>query len=593
MNKYAILIGNGSFPDEPKLSNLRCPLLDVLGLEKVLKNEARGDFNEVLVLKDQRHYEVERGLNKMLNQAQKQDLVLVYYSGHGNQSTRGQLFLTSLDTEMAILNSTAVGLDKVYDFINHSKCQKIILILDCCYSGCAQKSFKGNITSELQQMNAQSRGTYLITASTETETAAENQDDDYSLFTKHLIAGLETGAADKNANGHITIDEWYQYVHDKVLDEDKTQQPTKASKGERGELVIAKSGRGVRHTNLNAKIYPKLVELSRQHRQFASILAEWVNLEDISNEDYSSIQKNKYNLLIDLVNEKLDTIGFIDAWRESNQIQTKPLIINKDFTQTKLYKEIQRKDELEKQQEIIAVERQRKEEALVGKMVFIKGGTFLMGSPEHEKERGNDERQHQVQVDDFYMAEYQITQKLWQTIMGNNPARFKGEQFPVERVSWYDAQDFIKKLNTKTGENYRLPTEAEWEYAARAGTSEPFHTGHCINTEQANYDGNYDYNNCGAKTGVYKKTTVAVGSYPPNQFGLYDMLGNVWEWTGSVYDENYGRSEIGSNNHANNDSLVIRGGSWFDDPWWLRSANRGALSATSRFHLGFRISRTR
>ena len=145
MDKYAILIGNSSFPDEPKLNNLRCPLLDVLGLEKVLKDKARGDFNEVEVLKDKRHHEIERGLNKILNKAQQQDLVLIYYSGHGKDSTSRQLYLTSLDTEVDILNSTAVGLNKVYEFINESKCRKIILILDCCYSGVAGRAFKGDI----------------------------------------------------------------------------------------------------------------------------------------------------------------------------------------------------------------------------------------------------------------------------------------------------------------------------------------------------------------------------------------------------------------------------------------------------------------
>ena len=122
MTKYAILIGNSAFPNEPTLHTLRCPLLDVVGLEKVLKDEARGDFNEVIVLKDQNHNEIERCLNKICNQAKKQDLVLVYYSGHGKQSKSWQLYLASLDTEVDLLNSTAVGLNKVYEFINDSQC---------------------------------------------------------------------------------------------------------------------------------------------------------------------------------------------------------------------------------------------------------------------------------------------------------------------------------------------------------------------------------------------------------------------------------------------------------------------------------------
>ncbi|MCK5871809.1 MAG: caspase family protein, partial [Methylococcales bacterium] len=263
MTKYAILIGNGSFPDEPTLHTLRCPLLDVVGLEKVLKDGARGDFNEVIVLKDQNHNEIERCLNKICNQAKKQDLVLVYYSGHGKQSKSWQLYLASLDTEVDLLNSTAVGLNKVYEFINDSRCQKIILILDCCHSGAASRAFKGNIDTKLKQLNEQSQGTYLISASTEHQFAVENLEDKYSLFTKHLIAGLETGAADKNGNGLITLDELYQYVHDNVLAENKDQRPTKQSNDERGELVIAKSGHDLREAVIK-NIRSRLWELSQQ-----------------------------------------------------------------------------------------------------------------------------------------------------------------------------------------------------------------------------------------------------------------------------------------------------------------------------------------
>ncbi|MCX7067081.1 MAG: formylglycine-generating enzyme family protein [Methylococcales bacterium] len=164
---------------------------------------------------------------------------------------------------------------------------------------------------------------------------------------------------------------------------------------------------------------------------------------------------------------------------------------------------------------------------------------------------------------------------------------------PVEQVSENDVQDFINKLNTQTGKSYRLPTEAEWEYAARAGTTSPFYTGDCINTQQANYDGNsQDYNNCGAKTGVYKQTTVAVGSYPANPWGLYDMAGNVWEWTCSAYVENYDGSEkqCSSKNDAST-SRVLRGGSWYYLARYTRSARRYRSTPVNRLiNFGFRFA---
>lgn len=228
---------------------------------------------------------------------------------------------------------------------------------------------------------------------------------------------------------------------------------------------------------------------------------------------------------------------------------------------------------------------------IVPEMVRIKGGCFQMGSPDSELKRERNKIQHSVCVDDFEISKYEITQAQWKIVMGNNPSRFKGDNLPVENVSWNDAQQFINKLNQITNGIYRLPTEAEWEYAARAGTNTPFYTGNCITTAQANYNGNYDYNKCGAKTGVYKKRTVPVGSYESNNFGLHDMAGNVWEWTCSAYVSNYDENETQCSNDFSA-QRVLRGGSWYNKPQALRSADR--LHRTSDSHyidLGFRLSR--
>ncbi len=159
-------------------------------------------------------------------------------------------------------------------------------------------------------------------------------------------------------------------------------------------------------------------------------------------------------------------------------------------------------------------------------MVYIPGGTFLMGSPETEKDREDDyETQHKVTVKPFYMGKYPITQAQWQAVMGNNPSHFKRFWFkrsknrPVEMVSWLDVVDFCRRLSEKVGKDYRLPSEAEWEYGCRAGSITAYCWGDVITTELANY--NYSVGD-----------TTDVGKYPPNAFGLYDMHGNVWEWTG-------------------------------------------------------------
>jgi formylglycine-generating enzyme required for sulfatase activity len=227
-------------------------------------------------------------------------------------------------------------------------------------------------------------------------------------------------------------------------------------------------------------------------------------------------------------------------------------------------------------------------------MVAIKGGCFMMGSPESEPERQSDEKQHQVCVTDFEMGKYEVTQAQWQAVMGNNPSKFNGDDLPVETVSWNEVQAFIKKLNALTGKEYRLPTEAEWEYAARAGTTTPFYTGNCISLKQANY-GYFGtkYADCKNETADAKRQTVKVGFYPPNQFGLYDMVGNVWEWTCSDYVADYDGSEKAC--YTNNDDKsprVLRGGSWDYDPDWLRSAYRSGSTPDYRnYNFGFRLSR--
>ena len=208
-------------------------------------------------------------------------------------------------------------------------------------------------------------------------------------------------------------------------------------------------------------------------------------------------------------------------------------------------------------------------------MVAIKGGCFQMGSP------GSDdfEKQHQVCVKDFQIGKYEVTQAQWQSVMGNNPSSFKGENLPVEQVSWNDVQAFLKKLNATTGKTYRLPTEAEWEYAARAGTTTAYYWGNSIDCTKANYG----YDTC-----KIKKTTVA-GSYPANPWGLYDMAGNVWEWTCSVYAQNYDGRELKCGTKGF--EFLMRGGSWHNVGRFARSAYRGRDGADNRNNdIGFRFA---
>lgn len=207
-------------------------------------------------------------------------------------------------------------------------------------------------------------------------------------------------------------------------------------------------------------------------------------------------------------------------------------------------------------------------------MVEIPGGQFLMGSPLTEKERNpNEGPQHPMTVKPFLMGKFTVTQEQYQAVMGNNPSNFQGAKRPVEQVSWKDAVDFCQKLSLMTGKSYRLPTEAEWEYAARAATTTPFYFGETITTEIANYNGE-SYGS--APQGENRQETVDVGSLPANAFGLYEMHGNVWEWCQDKYHNDYrGMPADGSAwVSGNNNPWLLRGGSWFSQSSVCRSSAR-------------------
>jgi formylglycine-generating enzyme required for sulfatase activity len=228
-------------------------------------------------------------------------------------------------------------------------------------------------------------------------------------------------------------------------------------------------------------------------------------------------------------------------------------------------------------------------------MIAIPAGEFMMGSPAGELERLNDEGpQRRVKIAEFSMGRFVVTQAQWQAVMGNNPSRFKGENHPVEQVSWNDAQAFCKKLSQQTGRTYRLPSEAEWEYACRAGTNTPFHCGPTITPELANYDGTYAYGS-GPK-GQYRNQTTPVGSFASNGFCLHDMHGNVWEWCLDHWHESYSGAPTDGSAWVewveSNNSLtkVLRGGSWYDVPRNCRSADRYGDSPENRYGIsGFRL----
>jgi formylglycine-generating enzyme required for sulfatase activity len=245
-------------------------------------------------------------------------------------------------------------------------------------------------------------------------------------------------------------------------------------------------------------------------------------------------------------------------------------------------------------------------------MMFIPGSTFLMGSPVDELERFDDETQHEVTLSPFFMGKYPVTQAQWRFVAGLsqintelslNPSKFPGDNCPVEQVSWSDATEFCARLSQFTGRPYQLPSEAQWEYACRAGTTTPFHFGDTITTDLANYRGtDWEYegktylgNYGDGPKGLFREETTEVGRFPANAFGLYDLHGNVYEWCQDHYHNSYeGAPADGSawvdSEAAEDATRVIRGGSWNGDPRYCRSAYRYYFTPGVRYdNVGFRV----
>jgi len=222
---------------------------------------------------------------------------------------------------------------------------------------------------------------------------------------------------------------------------------------------------------------------------------------------------------------------------------------------------------------------------------WIKPGKFMMGSPDDEPGRYSDEKLHDVILTrGFWLADTACTQELWQAVMGNNPSRFKGPQRPVENVSWDDCREFFEKISSlKPGLDLRFPTEAEWEYACRAGTATPFWFGDNVTPDQVNYNGNYPYS--GGKKGEFRAETVDVKSLPCNGWGLYQMHGNVWEWCADWYGEYPSERVIDPLGPSDGVYRVCRGGGWDDVGRDARSAVRFRYEPSNRWSvIGFRFS---
>ncbi|BAY40386.1 hypothetical protein NIES2111_47690 [Nostoc sp. NIES-2111] len=656
MAKVALLIGISEY--EQGLTPLPKAVNDVEAIRRVLVNPEMGGFAEadVTVLKNPERQEMETAIFQLYTNCQKDDLVLFYFSGHGVTVENGDFYfstrITQKDKNKLIL-PTAVDATTVHKWMNQSKSKRQVVILDCCFSGAFAKGLtaKDDGTINLQQYLG-GEGRAILTASTSTQYAFESDGYDLSIYTHYLVEGIEKGAADQDDDGLIAVDELHSYAKSKVQEASPAMTPEFYPIKEGYRIFLAKSPKDDPQLK-----YRKEVELRFKNAKFTIPARRLLNSlriklqldPDIADAIEAEVQQPYREYERKLKEYEATLIETIDAEQVLSEITLRDI---KDYQQhlglrdedvaaietriigqqkpsmspEQLAEPIQPSSAKKFEFDIVVVDakgnvtnRNRGQtqyftedlgDGVVLNMVAIPGGEFLMGSPENEPERSNSESpQHNVTVKPFFMAKFPVTQAQWKAVAALNkvnidlnpdPSYFKGANRPIELVCWYDAVEFCLRLTAYTKREYRLPSEAEWEYACRAGTTTPFHFGETITSDLANYHAEYTYG-AGVK-GVYRQETTEVGSFRvANAFGLYDMHGNVWEWCLDDWHSDYkGAPTDGSPWFDENDNIyqkegnaVLRGGSWCFSPEVCRSVSRLNINRTERgnfdSYVGFRV----
>jgi formylglycine-generating enzyme required for sulfatase activity len=564
---------------------------------------------------------------------------------------------TCKDDRGQLVESSALPASRVHHFMSRDKCKsrRVVIVLDCCSSGAFDPEWASKGEGDSFARELQAEGRVVLASCSPIEASYQAKGDaataPQSLYTQYFLEGIETGAADQDEDGWVSAEELHQYTTRKVqtLRSDMNPQLMMVNK-EGFNLRIARAPKGDPKLTYAKEVerWMKQGKVSRIGREALTDTRTEIGISDAEADEIEEtafaphrIRQEKLKKYRRILLEAIEDEGYPLSSYTSEELQDyRQRILGfepEDVTtiEAEIIAQLDRSTLEQGQGRIIGsssaqispfvptVSKSAPGKArIIGsppvplpitetldknvtlEMLPIPGGKFLMGSLKTEAERIDSKGpQHEVTIAPFYMSKYPITQAQWKTVaalpkvnrdLEPDPSFFKGAKRPVEKVSWWDAIEFCDRLSQKTGRPYRLPSEAEWEYACRAGTTTPFYFGETISTDQANYDGNYV---CGAgKKGVYREKTTDVGSFPANAFELYDMHGNVWEWCADPWHENYEGAPIDGSlwelkSDKDNDLRLVRGGSWLNDPRGCRSAIRNRVLREYRdYLLGFRAA---
>ena len=545
----------------------------------------------------------------LLDQDGRSDVV-VFYSGHGAPGLRNKRgYLVPVNAKPATVELSGYPIDVLYANLGKlAKARSVTVYLDACFSGDSQTGMLIKDASPVRYVAALpqkvSRQLTVLTAASGKEVASWDTKARYGLFTRHLLDALY-GRADGDDDGRVTGGEAKAYLDRHMTAAARHRYKRSQTASIRGSKdVVLSRARFVRRSWREKE--PEKPQTSKKKvEKVAKAVKPPAGQKEV-------VLDRKKKLLVQRALASLEfdpgpADGFFGPKTE------------RAIRSWQKAKGLEETGKLSKEQAdaLIAVggevkvavgilpRRPRYKPGTVFRdcpdcpeMVVVPAGSFMMGSDEYSSEKPR----HRVTIPKpFAVGKYEVTFAEWDACVrdgrcyGHRPGDEgwgRGRR-PVINVSWRDAQAYVGWLSEKTGKRYRLLSESEWEYAARAGTTNPFHFGGTISTSQANYDGNYTYG--GGAKGVYRKETVPVGSFPANAFGLHDVHGNVREWVEDCWNGDYAGAPVDGRTWTDGDcgKRVLRGGSWFFRPRSLRSANRGwSTSGFRYFDNGFRVART-